>query len=214
MAETHSFMTRSDLHAFLSFLIDLTSAEFVPEKSDHPPPFPRYATPEEVQARIDRDTHYSRFFVLSRRWKRFPLVFDEIHANDGRHFFTVCQRHGGPAFDFILSWLSTDRGVRSIASVSLSDYSYYLRDKSLLADRSLYETFDRPDEMTAAHDDVRKYLRRNGRRSVCRETGHTGPWLLAGVLQEYESGGWLRIGGRHFQPKDATRGGRGPGRRT
>jgi len=151
---------------------------------------------------MERDIHYSRFFVLSRQWERFPLVMDEIHANDGQHFFSVSQHYGGPAFDFILSRTYTEGDLRWIVSGSLSDYSYYIQDEAFFSDHSLYRTFARPEEMTAAHKEVRKYLRKNGYRSICRETGHTGPWIVSGALQEYESGTWLRGGDWHFEPKD------------
>jgi hypothetical protein len=65
MAETHFLMTRGDSLAFVSFLIELVSAEFVPEKSLDPPSFPRYTTLEQIQTRMDQDIHCLRFFVLS-----------------------------------------------------------------------------------------------------------------------------------------------------
>ncbi len=200
MAESHFFMTQGDSADFLSFLIERFSAEFVPERSDCSPPFPRYRTLTEVRARIDLDVGYSRFAVLSPAWERLPLAFNEIHANDGRHFFSVSSRYGGPAFDLILSRTWTD-GRGWIVPGSFADFPYYIEDKAFLTDRSLYRTFDRPDAMTAAHKELRKYLRRNGCRSASRETGHAGPWIIQGALREYEAGIWLREADWHFQPK-------------
>jgi hypothetical protein len=201
MAQTHFFMTRNDSLNFVSFLVDLVSAEFVPQQSGDPPPFPRYATMAQVQAQMERDIHYSRFFVLSRQWELLPLVFDEIHANDGRHFFVASQRYGGPAFDFIPSSEYSEGDVRWIVSGSFSDYSYYIEDKSFIGNHSRYRTFDRPEAMTTTHKEVQKYLRRNGRRSICLETGHTGPWIASGALKEFDNSTWLRIGDWHFEPK-------------
>src|ERR1700687_4394469 len=114
MSESRFFMTREESADLVSFLIERVSAEFVPERSTSPPPFPRYTTPEQVLARIDEDVHYSRFAVLSQQWEEFPLAFDEVHANDGQHFLSISQRYGGPAFDLILSRTWTDGDCRWI----------------------------------------------------------------------------------------------------
>ncbi|WP_425616755.1 hypothetical protein NA78x_000410 [Anatilimnocola sp. NA78] len=204
MAESHFFMGRDDSADFVSFLIERFSAEFVPERSPDPPPFPRYRALAEVQGRIDEDvrrSRSSRFAVLSPKWERLPLVFNEVHANDGQHFFSLSQRYGGPAFDFILSrsWADADR--RWIVAGSFGDYPYYIEDQEFLTDHSLYRTFQRPDTMAEAHKEVRTYLRRNGCRSVCREDGHSGPWIMRAALRDYEAGMWLRGGDWHFDPK-------------
>lgn len=214
MAETHFFMTRDDGLSFISFLIDIASAVFVPERSPDPPPFPRYTTVGEVESRINRDLYYSRFFVLSHEWEQFPLVIDEIHANDGQHFFSVCQQYGGPAFDLILSRTWTEDKIRWIVSGSFSDYACYIQDAAFHDDDSLYRTFDRPERMTAIHKEVQKYMRRHGRRSICRETGHMGPWIMSGALKEYETGTWLRISDGHFEPKSQISKSRRSKRRT
>jgi hypothetical protein len=201
MAETHFFMTRDDSLGLISFLIDVASAEFVPEKSPDPPPFPRYSTVAEIEARMDRDLYDSRFFVVSREWERFPLVINEIQAKDGRNFFSVAQRYGGPAFDLVISRTRSKENVQWMLSGWFSDYAYYIQDAAFHKDHSLYRTFDRPERMTSVHKEVQKYIRRNSSRSVCQENGHIGPWIALGALKEYESGIWLRAGDYHFVPK-------------
>lgn len=201
MAEIEFFMNENDSYEFITFLVHSFSCEFIPEKSDSPPPFPRYITFEEVRHRIDEDEHYSRFFVLSNRWEKHPLCFDEINANDGRHLFVVSQKYGGPAFDFILSRSAIEGNLKWMVSGSFSDYSYYIVDKSYLADHSKYATFDRPEEMKTAYKEVQKYIKRNGIRSICEEDGRAGPWILNGALAEFEYGLWLRAGKWHFIPK-------------
>ena len=201
MAEIEFFMTKDDSHEFIAFLIHSFSAEFVPEKSESPPPFPRYSTQQEVERKLRQEDHYSRFFVLSPQWERHPLCFSEINANDGSHFFVVSQRHGGPAFDLILARSTSEADSRWILPGSFSDYPYYMRDKSYISDHSRYETFDRPAEMKAAYQEVQKYIRRNGVLSVCEEYGRAGPWILSGALTEFENGTWLRRGDWHFVPK-------------
>jgi hypothetical protein len=198
MADSHFFMTRDDSTSFVVFLMEKFSAEFVPERSTCPPPFPRYTTLAEVQARIDRNVH--RFAVLSTSYELVPLAFHETHANDGQRFFSLRQRFGGPAFDLILSRTWTDGEQRWTVPGSFGDYPYYYVDDAFLADRSSpYRTMQRPVAMAAAHKEVRKYLRRHGRRSVCREDGRAGPWILLGALREFEAGLWLRIGDWHLR---------------
>jgi hypothetical protein len=193
-------MTCEDSAAFLSFLIERFSSQFVPERSSSPPPFPRYSTLAQLETRIDIDVHSSRFAVLSAQWEQFPLAFNEVHANDGQDFFTVSMRYGGPAFDLLLSRTWTENGRKWMLHGSFSDYPYYVVDKAFLADRSLYRTFDRPVAMTAAHTEVKNYLRRNGCPSVRQKVGHNGPWIMPGALREFEAGTLLGFGGL-FEPK-------------
>jgi hypothetical protein len=204
MAETDFFMTRTDALGFVSFLIDLASAEFVPAKSTDPPPFPRYSTLAELELTMDGDGNLPTFFVLSAQWEHFPLVFFEIPGNDGKSFFRLVPGYGGPAFEIIPSRTYTDGDLRWIVGGSFSDYPSYIQDASFLTDRSLYRSIKRPKEMTAAHNEVRKYLKGHGVRSVCRETGCTGPWILTDALKEYESRTWLRMAVWHFDPAKKT----------
>ena len=201
MAVSHFFMTREDSASLVGFLIERFSAEFVPERSAHPPPFPRYMTLPEVESRIDQDAHYSRFAVLSAQWEEHPLAFNEIHANDGQHFFAMSQRIGGPSFDLILARTCTDGERQWIVAGWFSDFPYYIVNNAHLTDPSQYRTVPRPAAMTKAHKDVQNYLRRYGCRSVCREEGHSGPWILPGALHEFENGMWLRGGDWHYEPK-------------
>lgn len=170
MADSRFFMARNDNAAFISFLIERFSAEFVSHRFASPPPFPRYTTLAEVQARIDedvRESRFSRFHVLSPQWEEFPLQFHEVHANDGQHFFSVSLRYGGPAFDLIVSRTWSDGEQRWIVAGSFGDYPCYIVDKAFLTDHSRYRTVQRPATMAAAHKEVQNYLRRNGCRSVC-----------------------------------------------
>ena len=193
-------MTRDDSAHFVSFLIERFSAEFVPERSSSPPPFPRYSTWADVETRIDTDIHYSRFAVLCPQWEEFPLSFSETHANDGQHFFSVDPSYGGPAFDLILSRTWTENGRRWMLHGSLFDRPHYVVDKAFLADRTLYRTFERPAAMKAAHMQVKNYLRRNGCRSVHAKFGFSGPWIMPGALREFRAGTSLGFGGL-FEPK-------------
>lgn len=156
MAQLEFFMSNDDTRAFTAFLIELVSAEFVPEKSPVAPPFPRYTSLEQVQTRIEQDEYYSRFMVLSPQWERYPLVFNEIHANDGTHFFAVSLQYGGPAFDYFVARNYSQGELQWIRPGSFSDFPDYIVDLAYLQDHSLYRTFKRPDEMTVCFKEVQK----------------------------------------------------------
>ena len=206
MATSRFCMTLDDSASFVSFLIERYSSHFVPDRSVSPPPFPRYTSLAEVESQIDTELNVCRFHVLSPQWEQFPLVMQEINANDGQQFFAVSLRCGGPSFDLLLSRAWTDGVQKWIVAGHFVDYSHYIVDHAFLTDPALYRTVQRPASMELAHKDVRNYFRRNGCRSVCREEGHTGPWILSGALKQYESGIWLREGDWHYDPtRNASR---------
>lgn len=201
MAETHFFMTESDEFNFIEFLIKSFGAEFVPATSSNKPPFPRYSQLAQLQGIIDQADDRSRFFVLSSLWEVYPLCFDELKKGEMCNEYFVIQRHGGPAFDFVLSGHSDHQSMRSIIPGSFSDYSYFIFNDAYVNDQAEYETFDRPPAMAQSYRIVQKYLRSKARRTVCNETGKTGPWALPGAVREFDLGTWLQIGDWSFAPQ-------------
>lgn len=145
-----------------------------------------------------------RFFVVSELWQRYPLSVSEVNAKDGRHYFAIDQRYGGPAFDFLVSKNTHESGKAYIVPGWFSDYPWYIKDKTYLQDHSKYETFDRPEAMAIAFREVQSYLRKQATRSVCRETGKVGPWVLPGALEAHNDGSWLRQGDFHYEPRMKT----------
>ena len=125
----------------------------------------------------------------------------EVNAKDGRRYFSIDQRYGGPAFDFLVSQTSRENGKAYIVPGWFSDYPWFIKDKTYLADSSKYETFDRPQAMAEAFREVQRYLQKNAKRSVCRETAKVGPWVFSGALAAYDDGAWLRQGNYHFEPR-------------
>ena len=203
MAEVSFFMTHADTRAFVEFLIEEFEARFALDNCPAPDP-PIFRTADEVAALVEGSEFSPRFFVQSPLWDRHPLITTEVHTNDGRHFFSICQRYGGPAFDFILSRCDTEGDSSCIIPGWFSDYPWYIVDRSWLDDKSRYETFDRPEEMTDAYRAVQKYLRRNGKRSMDQDSGRTGPWILDDALVEYRRGAWLRQGDARLVPKRSS----------
>lgn len=192
MSEVHFFMDRTDSRSFVAFLIKQFSAEFALDQCPTSQP-PVFRSLDEVNSAITCDPFRPRFFVTSPVWQRFPLSLTETHTNDGRHFFSIDQRYGGPAFDFAVARCDHER---VIVPGWFMDYPYYYCRKG----RS--ETFDRPAAFASAFQAVRRYLRQVGSRSVCRETGKLGPWILPGAAALHARGGWLRRGDWHFDKAD------------
>lgn len=193
MAQVSFFMDRSDTRRFVSFLIERFAAEFALDRCSTPQP-PVYRSLDEVDSAVARDPFSPRFFVTSSQWQQFPLSLTELHTRDGWHFF-IDERYGGPAFDF---HVARCEGERVIVPGWFMDYPYYYCRKGQ------DETFDRPPEFAAAFREVRRYLRRLGSSSVCREKGTAGAWILPGAAALHARGAWLRQGDWHFDPRDAA----------
>jgi hypothetical protein len=200
MTDTHMFMTKQDTVEFSSFLMKQYDAWLVLDESPMFP-LPEYKTDESVDHPLGASQYSPRFFVMSPIWQKHPLSVTKIKKQDGRTLYYVDQKYGGPAFDFKTCWDSVTDSEPFIVGGWFMDYAWYIVDKAHLQDQSKYRTFNRPDSMTQAHKDVRKYLRRNGRKSICRETGRGGPWILAGALEAHAQGTWLRQGDWHFDPR-------------
>lgn len=194
MSQVLFFMDRTDTRCFVAFLIEQFAAEFALDQCPTPQP-PVYRSLEEVDSAVARDPFSPRFFVTSSQWQQFPLSLTETRTNDGRNFFSIDQRYGGPAFDFHVA--RTD-GERFIVPGWFMDYPFYYCHKGQSG------TFDRPSEFASAFQKVRRYLRRLGSRSVCRETGAPGPWILPGAVALHAQGAWLRQGDLHFDQIDAA----------
>ena len=194
MAKTHLFMTLSDTRSFVEFLISEFTARFALDQGPTAEP-PVYYNANELIGLIEAAEYATGFFVLSPAWSQYPLSTIEVNANDGRHFFAIAQRYGGPALHFVTScWRRVDE-IGCIFPGSLFDYPwYYFR-------RGSSETFERPDTIKGASSVVQKYLRRNGSRSVCAETTKVGPWILRDAVAAHRGGTWLRQGNWHFKPK-------------
>lgn len=196
MAELEFFMTHNDTCEFVRFLIERFDARFVMDNSPTREP-PVYDNADEID-RLVRESEYTpRFHILSNQWEKYPLSIGEVNAKDGRHFFYIEQRYGGPAFDYNVCRVVIKDGENFIIPGWFSDYHYYYISPS---DPT---TFDRPEGMSSAFKEVRRYMRRNGTRSVCQELGKPGPWILSDALRSHEAGTWLRRGKWHFLPKKA-----------
>src|SRR5438477_2068581 len=152
MSQVSFFMDLTDTRSFVAFLIEQFAAEFTLDQCPTPQP-PVFRSLDEVDSAVARDPFSPRFFVTSLHWQQFPLSLTETHTNDGRHFFSIDQRYGGPAFDFHVARCDRER---VIVPGWFMDYPYYYCRKGHS------ETFDRPPAFASAFQQVRRYLRRHG----------------------------------------------------
>lgn len=203
MAEVSFFMTHDDTRMFVEFLIREFDAHFALDECATPDP-PVLRSADDVSAIVEESEFSPPFFVQSPLWDRYPLVTAEVHTNDGRHFFSINQRHGGPAFNFKVPRCYAEDNDSCIILGWFSDYPWYFADRSSRDDHSPGRRFDRPEEMANAYRAVQKYLQRNGKRSMDQEFGRTGPWILDDALARHSRGLWLRQGDERFVPRKST----------
>lgn len=194
MAELQFFMTHDDTHVFVKFLIEQFAAQFFLDQGPSADP-PVFNSVSDVHAAVEADIFGPRLFVVSDLWTTYPLSVTEINTKDGRRFFAIDQRYGGPAFDFKVAFCGTRDESDVIVPGWLADYPWYY------VGRGKPDTIDRPQAMTSAYRKTQNYLRRSGTRSICVETGAVGPWVLPDALKKSALGTWLRLGDLHFKPR-------------
>jgi hypothetical protein len=200
MAEIHFFMTVEDTRQFVEFLLERFGGTFFLDESPTPDP-PRFSTVEGLMALATASEWPLRFSFVSPLWERHPISTNEIYTNDGRHFWYINQRIGGPAFDFCTTKILTTDAISWIRPGSFTDYPWYIVDKASIEDTSCYATFDRPKQMKEAFEEVKRYMKRAGIRSTWREATVIGPWILSGARAAYDRGVWLRTGEDHYDPR-------------
>jgi hypothetical protein len=194
MADVSFFMTDSDTLDFARFLVGEFECRFTMDGAAQPE-LPELTVPEEIAAKLDPDGYRPRFFVTSARWSGFPLLVHKTNHHDGRVRWYVEQRYGGPAFDYTVSKPKEVDGSLQIAPGWFSDYPYYY------IRRSDATTVERPAQMAAAFQAVRRYLRRTGVRTRHPRVAKPGPWVLPGAYRAFEQGCWLREGDWRFEPE-------------
>jgi len=142
--------------------------------------------PEEI-AELFSSTIVPLLHITSPMWSVMPLTTSEVHTNDGRHFFSVDQRYGGPFF----MW-SVPRAIRSVGKPilklgSFGDWpSYYISRKSAA-------TIPRPSKMTEVYGLVSRRIRAGAMRARWK-SGNAGPWVCPGALAKMNEGYTLAAG--------------------
>jgi hypothetical protein len=193
MAEIQFFMDNDESFVLAAFLLEEFGIRFVPEKNPEPTPI-ELTTLHELRTHLASSPYAPRYFLLSPHWTKFPLYMHEIDSQ-GRHFFAVRQRHGGPAFDWIFARTFVHEEQNWIVPGMFSDYPWYMTNEGV------EDTFTRPAAMKNAYKAITRFIRKGSCQSVCREHGFLGPWISAHALKAFHNGTWLRTGELHFEPK-------------
>jgi len=134
---------------------------------------------------LDNNPMPPLLFAIAQAWGDYPLIASEVKSNDGRHFFSIRQRYGGPAFTWNLSRQVQRQDQQSHTFGMFGDYPwYYVRP-------DCRDTFDRPTAMSEAYKSILKYVKNNGRRARWRRSNNPGPWVLSGAFKLSLEGTWL-----------------------
>ncbi len=186
MAEFNFIATQADTLTFAEYLF----SQFAPcvHVDQSPTSTPATITSTSALTALLSQTSYPPLlFITSLRWGDAPLYTTEVHTDDGRYFFAIRQRYGGPAFTWMLSReLDDDDGGRILTAGMLSDYPWYY----LKPDHP--ETIDRPTEMSRDYRMICSHLRRQSVRTRFHSSGRFGPWLLPDARRLHLGG--VRLG--------------------
>ena len=126
--------------------------------------------------------------VTSPLWSTLPLTTREVRTNDGRHFFSVDQRHGGPSFMWSVPRPIHHGGQRILKLGSFGDWpSYYLSESSTM-------TIPRPREMARVFREISRRIRAGALRSRWKKSGNAGPWVCSGAQLKLAEGYKLASG--------------------
>jgi hypothetical protein len=188
MAECQSIMSPADIIEFAAFLFSEFDVRFHVDDSTSPTPQTLSAV-NELRAFLDEHSMPPLLHVTSPQWTVRSLETQPIQANDGRRYFAVRQRYGGPAFVWMLSRHLRKESGSFFTSGTFTDYPwYYVRHGSS-------ETFDRPNPMTEAYNDVMTYIRRTSIRSRWtrgldepHQFSRPGPWVGQHAVEQHRSG--------------------------
>jgi hypothetical protein len=180
MAEFNLIQSARDALDLAAHLFEHFSAELVVDHSSDPEPA-RICNVGQLSEFLLATPYPPLLFVLSPAWQRYPLPTRELRTQDGRHFWYVEQRYGGPAFTWMLSRVST-AAKRQFFTVGLfGDYPWYYVEPGST------EVFKRPEPMAQAFRTVRAHVRSTGQRARNR-AGRPGPWVGADALRWASAG--------------------------
>lgn len=192
MAEIHFFMTFDESRELAKVLINQFNVRFIPEISSEPI-IKELKSIDDFRLHIKEYSNAPRYFLVSDQWSKFPLYQKELNSK-GHHYFYIMQRHGGPAFDWILSREYEKDGKKWIVPGSISDYPWYMTNEGI------EKTFARPDTMKEEYKKISRIIRKKTTKSICKEKGFNGPLISQYALKDFCHGVCLRTGNFHFEP--------------
>ena len=181
MAEFDLIQSNRDALEFATFLRNEFDARFFVDESASTAP-PQLDGAAGILELLQGNPTPPLLFVTSPRWQRLPPYTSEVHTEDGRHFWSVRQRYGGPAFTWMLSRCLSRESRAFFTAGAFGDYPWYYEDPNSSS------TFDRPSEMTTAYRATLRYTRRTHSRARVTSTGRAGPWVGPDAERWHEIG--------------------------
>lgn len=186
MADIAYYGSDEEAISLAHFLLDGFDASI--HVDDSPTPTPRVVRTREDVAGLFSSPIVPLLHITSTLWSVLPLTTREVHTNDGRHFFSVDQRHGGPSFMWAVPRPIHHNGQRILKLGTFGDWSsYYLTEGSTV-------TIRRPREMARVFQEVSRRIRAGAVRSRWKESGNAGPWVCPGAQAKLGEGYELASG--------------------
>ena len=185
MAEIQYYGTHDEAIALACHLVEAFESSIYVDNA--PTPKPRSIRQREDIAQLFSLPIVPLLHITSPMWSLVPLTTTEIHANDGRHFFSIDQRYGGPSFLWSVPQAILSTGRRLLRVGSFGDWpSYYLNKGSPAA-------IARPKKMQEVYQLVVRRIRAGSVRSRWL-SGRAGPWVSPGALTKMREGYELSAG--------------------
>jgi len=127
-------------------------------------------TGKELFEYINTHEHPPLLFITSNKWGNEPIYTKYIKTNDGRSFYYIMQRYGGPAFTWMVPKKIIKENVAHFIQGFIGDYPWFY-----VQPNSSY-TFDRPTEMSNAFKTIATFIKKKSVRSRFNSE-KPGPWV-------------------------------------
>jgi hypothetical protein len=186
MADIVYYGTDEEAISLARFLIENFDASI--HVDDSPTPEPRLIREAQDVVQLFSSQFVPLLHVTSPLWSVLPLTTKEVHTNDGRHFFSVDQRHGGPSFLWSVPRPMQNDGKLILKLGSFGDWPSYYLSKSSTA------TIPRPPKMAQVYQEVSRRIRGGALRSRWKKSGNAGPWVCPGAQAKLTEGYQLASG--------------------
>ena len=180
MADIAYYGTDDEAISLAQFLVEHFDAAI--HVDDSPTPIPQVVRSRQDIARLFSSPMVPLLHITSPLWSALPLTTREVHTNDGRHFFSVDQQHGGPSFMWSAPRPIHEGGGRILKLGEFGDWaSYYVGNGSTTK-------IPRPAVMARVFQEVSRRIRIGALRSRWKKSGNAGPWVCPGAQLKLAEG--------------------------
>jgi hypothetical protein len=209
MAEVYVFQTRSDFKVLCDFFVANYGVEFWLDRcydSSTGNSFDKYEDIEQsvISSQGSDDLWFNSYHLTSKSWSIEPIYYSYIEPVDSKYrpYYSVIQKFGGPSIHIVPSSYGVGRlhADRIICGL-IADYPYYISG-SFLAETKVYRTMDRPQELTHAMMETKKFLSKHGKKAVYENGKYKRTaYVMQDALSEYYKGVKLVQGDMNFVVK-------------